>query len=426
MSHRFIILLFVISIVSHDLLAQEGLSTNRISKIEFSGLKRTQTSYLGHYIQSKVGETISDSLLQVDVQKLKNVASIGNAKYRLEKIGDTQKIIFEVEEVRTLLPIVNFGGIRGNLWFQVGFSDINWGGKGQFLSAAYQNNDRRHSGNIFYRVPSIAGTNWGFSASLNRWASREPLFFPEGTVNYDYNNTGLGLTAIRRFGFHRNLEFGGTYFVEEYGKSENQFFEDPPGPDDLTQPKWLAKVEYSENFLDYHYFYLEGSAWRVTLQDVFNTLDQTWFHSLQFQGKHFSRVGKKGNFAMRLRAAIATNNDTPFAPFVVDSHVNLRGVGNRIDRGTAQVIFNAEYRHTLRENKKWAAQAIGFSDIGTWRNPGGQFSDLFNSNNFRHFVGGGFRIIYQKVYNAVLRIDYGVDIFNPEQRGLVIGLGQYF
>ena len=85
------------------------------------------------------------------------------------------------------------------------------------------------------------------------------------------------------------------------------------------------------------------------------------------------RFGHKGNLAMRLRLAISTNNETPFAPFVVDSHVNLRGVGNRIDRGTAQVVFNAEYRHTVYNLNRWAGQLVAFSDIGTWRNPGGTF-----------------------------------------------------
>ncbi len=425
MSRRFLFLIFITSIACNCLLAQ-GTVKNRISSIEFVGLKRTQETYLNHYIQSKVGEAVSDSLLQVDVQKLKNIAAIGNARYRIEKNNEAQKIIFEVEEVRTLLPIVNFGGIKGNLWFQIGFSDINWRGKGQFLSASYQNNDRRHSGNIYYRVPSINGTDWGFSASLSRWASREPLFFPAGTVNYDYDNNGIGLTAIRRFGFYRNLEFGGTYFVEKYEKSTLQFLETPPGPDNLTQPKWLTKVEYSENFIDYHLFYLKGLAWRITLQDVYNTLDKNWFHSLQFQGRYYGRVGNRGNFAMRFRAAVATNNETPFAPFVVDSHVNLRGVGNRIDRGTAQLVFNAEYRQTIYKSNKWGAQVVTFSDIGTWRNPGGKLIDLFDPDQFRHFIGGGFRLIYQKIYGAVLRIDYGVDIYNTQQQGLVIGLGQYF
>ena len=158
---------------------------------------------------------------------------------------------------------------------------------------------------------------------------------------------------------------------------------------------------------------------------MYNTVDENWFNTLQFQGRSFKRFGEKGNLAMRLRLAISTNNDTPFAPFVVDSHVNLRGVGNRIDRGTAQVVFNSEYRHTVHDSKRWAGQLVAFSDIGTWRNPGGNFSDLWNSDHFRHFIGGGFRVIYQKVFGAILRVDYGFDVFNKNQNGIVIGPVSY-
>lgn len=421
MFFRLTILLFLLSICVNNSFAQKS-----INNIDFEGLKRTQSSYLQQFLQSKYGEIISLSTLEQDVQQLKNISSIGNAAYRLDTIGEKVTVTFEVDELKTLLPIVNFGGIKGNVWFQVGFSDINWRGKGHFLSASYQNNDSRHSFNIYHKIPRINASSWGYSASLARWESREPLFFEAGTVNYDYDNTGIGLTGIRHFGFRRNIEFGGTYFVEKYRKSAIQFLEITPGPDELTQPKFLIKTAYNEDFLNYHLFYLNGYSWQGLLQHVYNTLDKNWFNSFQFQGRYFKRVGNRGNLATRLRLAIATNNDTPFAPFVVDSHVNLRGVGNRIDRGTAQAVLNIEYRHTLLETRKWGAQVVGFSDLGSWRNPGGKLVDIFDSNQFRHFLGGGFRLIYQKIYGAVFRIDYGIDVYNTNQRGLVIGLGQYF
>lgn len=231
---------------------------------------------------------------------------------------------------------------------------------------------------------------------------------------------------IRHLNLKENLEFGATYFVETYRKSEFQTLENPPGPEGLTTPKLLFKSKIASDHLDYHYHYLEGYSWTVLLQNIYNTEDKDWFHTLQFQGRYFHRFRKKGNLALRLRLAISTNNGTPFAPFVVDSHVNLRGAGNRIDRGTAQVILNFEFRHTISSNKKWAFQGVLFSDLGSWRNPGGSLDDLVDPDQFRQFIGGGLRMIYQKVYGAVIRVDYGVDVFNTNQRGLVIGLGQYF
>ena len=397
-----------------------------IKNIKLEGLKRTSESYLLTFINSKVGNHYQETLALADVQNLKNVIGVGRVTHRIDTLGEQINLVFDITEIRTLLPIINFGGIEGNVWFQLGFYDANWKGKGHFLSASYQNIDQRHSGKIFYRVPRIGQSNWGFSGNLNSWASREPLFFSEGVVNYDYNLMGIGISAIRHFGRQHNIEFGGTYFVEEYQKSALQTLINTPGPEALTQPKLLTKWEYRADYLNYHFFYLQGLIWRTTLQNVFNTIDNSLFNSLQIQGRYFHRLGNKGNLAFRLRLGIATNNNTPFAPFVADSQVNLRGVGNRIDRGTAQVILNAEYRQALVETSKWGFQVVAFSDLGTWRNPGGELKDLLNPDQFRHFIGGGIRLIYQKFYGAVLRIDYGVDVFNKQQRGLVIGLGQYF
>ncbi len=426
MFEKLILLLFIFSIAV-NLLAQQS-PVKRINSIHFQGLEKTQENYLNQFVQSKVGAVSTDSLLQADIQRLKNIASIGNATYRIDTIDQTLKLVFQIEEIRTLLPILNFGGIKGNMWFQLGFSDINWKGNGSFLNATYQNNDSRHGGQLFYQVTRIKGSDWGFSIDVNKGASIEPLFFEEGTVNYNYDKIGIGLTTIKQIGLYQQLELGGNYFLEKYAKSTYQLLENTPGPDALREPKYLTKVVYKGNYLNYHFFYLKGFSWTVAMQDVYNTLDKAWFHSLQLQGKYFSRIGKKGNLATRLQLGIATNNDSPFAPFVIDSQVNLRGVGNRVDRGTAQIMFNAEYRYTLKETKKWGMQTIAFLDMGTWRNPGGTVSDLFGRNHFRQFIGGGFRIIYKKIHGAILRIDYGMDmdILNRNQGGLVIGLGQYF
>ena len=93
-------------------------------------------------------------------------------------------------------------------------------------------------------------------------------------------------------------------------------------------------------------------------------------------------------------------------------------------------MINAEYRRTLffkeKTNRKWAVQGVAFIDMGTWRDPGGELNDIFNPDQFRQFVGGGVRLINNKIFGAVFRIDYGVDVLNSDQRGIVIGLGQYF
>ncbi len=426
MESRIFLIIVVFFMLGSVILPAQIPSDELIHSIGFDGLKKTKLSYVQDFLSSEVGQALDSISIESDAQRLRNMPGIGQASYALDLLPDGVKVNFHVEEVKTLLPILKFGNITDNNWYQVGFVDINWKGKGHTLSAYYQNNDKRHSGQIYFKIPYFKSSLWGLAGSLTRRASREPLYFPDATVLYDYDNNSLALSGIRRLGTYRSLEFGGTFFREKYSKSEGQDREGTPGPLSVTQPKLLSKLELQTDRLNYNGFYLDGHSWRSTLQNVYNVDDKSWFHTLQFQGRTFRRIGNGINLAFRLRLAISTNNDSPFAPFVADSQVNLRGVGNRIDRGTAQVVLNVEYRQTIFDGNKWAGQVVAFADLGSWRNPGGELRDILNPDQFREFIGGGFRIIYKKIYGTTLRVDYGIDIFNKEQRGIVLGLGQYF
>ncbi len=354
-------------------------------------------------------------------QTLRNVIGIVD----VQKVGDTK---FKIIENKTFLPVIKFGGIKDNNWFQLGFQDLNLFGKGHQLSAYYQYSDKRHSTFAFYKIPYLKNPNWGWVGSFLSWRSVEPLNFPSGSFDYNYDNNAIYLGLIRNFGFRKSLEFGSSLFREIYEKRTEQ--SNPDTPEELPvlvrEDKSLQKLELILDNRNFHIFYLDGIYLRSTLQQVITFSDQSLFHSFQVESTYFRRIRNKGNFALRVLGGIATNNDSPFAPFVADSHFNIRGIGNRIDRGTAQLILSIEYRQTVLDKGNFAFQMIAFADNGSWRNPGGEVKDLFDSSSFQHFVGGGARIIYKKFFNAILRLDYGVNIRNADQRGFVLGIGQYF
>ena len=421
---KIIVLFFVTSMGANYLFSQEGGWI--IKTIEFRGLKKTKENYLRQFLKNREGEEFVIAHLESDIQQLWNVGTNQKVTTHVDSLANQKvKITFQLQEKNTLLPILNFGGIKNNVWFQAGFIDFNWLGRGHQFLAFYQNIDSRYGGQIYYRIPFL-NQRWGLALNLLQWRSREPLYFSEGVVDYDYDNLNFGATVIHHFGFRRQLELGGSFFRETYEKSESQILDNPPGPNDLVQSKLSSKVEYIHNYLDYYDFYLSGWAARGIWQTVFNFDETSFFNSLILEGKKFLRLGKKGNLAIRTRFGISTNNNSPFAPFVVDSRVNLRGSGNRIERGTAQAILNIEYRHTFLNLSNWAIQGVIFTDLGNWRTPGGQLDELVSKGELRQFVGGGFRVLYKRIYDAVWRVDFGVDVFNKNQRGFVLGIGQYF
>ena len=361
------------------------------------------------------------------MQALKNIYTVADVKADTvhTEAGEIQ-IFLDVDEALTIFPIIGIGGIKDNLWFQLGVKNIHQFGRGIQWTAIYGNIDGRHNAQLTFRNPNMGGGKLGLFVNAVRWASTEPLFFNEGRVTFDYDINYLEVAGSYQININQFIELGSAYFTEAYRKEADQILENPPGPDFLRQRKSLFKFAYLIDRRNYTSFYVKGFSERFTTQAVVTHQENYWFNLFINDFVWFTKVRKRGNLGFRLRTGLASNDDTPFAPFVIDSRVNIRGSGNRIDRGTGQIILNAEYRQTIFDIGNFAGQFVGFSDLGTWRNPGGSLRDFIESENFRHFMGLGIRLIYKRAFDAILRLDYGVDIYNTRQRGFVLGFGQYF
>lgn len=408
-----------------DMLPGIAQGQDTLRTITFEGLERTRPEILYRFLESEIGALPDSNVISEDAQRLQNLPFLNLVQPRLDSGG---VLCFVVQEAWTRFPIANLGGVRGNFWAQLGYTDAHLLGRGIQLSAFGQLNNDRLGGQLYLRAPNLGGSGWGATLSLLRWASTEPLFFDDETVFYDYDNLSLGATAL----FDRNLtetwELGATYFVENFIKDERHADQLTPGIEQARIPKMLIKGSHRWGIVNQYEHQFQGWDLVQHAQAIRDLPNQSWFYIYWADARYFQRLGnsQRLNLALRLRAGLSTNRDTPFAPFVLDSHINLRGSGNRIDRGTGVITANVELRHTLWQPWKLALQGVAFSDMGTWRQPGGELNDLVQPDNFRHFVGAGLRLVLKPAHNAVLRADYGVDLYSLNQRGLVLGFGQYF
>jgi hypothetical protein len=327
-------------------------------------------------------------------------------------------VTFHCREVLTLLPILNFGGIQGNGWIQVGGQDFNWLGRGQTLGGYYRY-DQRHSFDLHHRAPLLWGP-WGLSAGVSRSATVEnaPVLGVPQQVEVDR----WAVTASGRYTRSPRLSFelGWGYLNERYAPQGQAV----PAP--AAYDKLLVKAVVSSDRIDYFFHYLDGPAGELTAEAV-KTLDEPRiFWKLLGIGRYFRRLGSWGNLALRLRAGLSRNDDSPFVPFVLDSYLTVRGSGNQVARGTAELTLNAEYRGTLVQREWGAVQWVGFSDWSAWRKPAEDLRDMFAENNTVTFVGAGARVILSRLNFLVLRLDYGSSVTSRGDHGFVLGTGQYF
>ncbi len=417
---------FVLCVVFFSLIGTLYGQKRTINTIRVNGLEKTKLNVIQSFLKVKTQTFLDSTLLNQDVKRLKRLPSISHAYYRVTETETGHlKVDYFLEENRTLIPVVNFWTTTNKQFaYKVGLYDHNFLGRNMAFGGFYQNNGY-HSYGINFRAPYLFSNKFGVAVNHTNWISEEPLYFNSGSANYKYQNISIETMLMYELNFKNSVEFGVNYFKEKYNYKNG--ITSAAIPQELNINKILLKFIYSYNNLDYFYQYVSGFknqlfAQMVTTENEF----QDDFFIAWNDLFYYKRIGAKGNWANRLRVGLATNNESPFAPFALDNNVNLRGVGILVDRGTGSIVYNTEYRHTILEKGSFVIQSNVFTDFGTWRTPGGSLSDFVKSENVKVFSGVGLRIINKKVFNAIFRIDYGFQLTEGKSQGLVFGIGQYF
>ncbi len=401
-----------------------GAQQKRISDLKVQGNKKIKSSFIKKLASLKSGDALDSLKIEEDIKLIKRLPSVSHAYYQVFPSEDGgYNIFYNIEENFTLIPSVNFYTTDNDEFaYRLGLYEFNALGRNIIFGGFYQK-DVFDSHALNFRAPFLFSKHLGLAVNYQDLTTLEPVFFEGETAQYRYNNKSYEVLGLYRFDFHNRLELGVNYFTEDYRYRGENINNRP----ELNVHKWLVKGIYEHNNLNYDYQYVSGFRSTFNFQYVTSTnaaLPDFFIGWNDFF--YFARVGDKGNWANRLRMGLSSNDDTPFAPFSVDNNLNIRGVGNTIDRGTGVIVLNSEYRHTLYEKDWFVLQGNAFIDAGTWRNPGGDFGDFSRADNVKIYPGLGLRFINKKIYNAIFRIDYGYGISENATKGFVFGIGQYF
>ncbi|WP_298339606.1 POTRA domain-containing protein [uncultured Algibacter sp.] len=404
-------------------------SQNKIvHDLKIQGNKKLKPAFVKSISSIKSGSILDSTVIEQDILRLKRLPSVSHAYYQVFQSDDNQyNVFYNIEENITLIPFANvFTTNDDEFAYRLGLNEFNLFGRNISLGGFYQH-DIYSSYAINFRAPYLFSNKLGLAVNFQDLTTLEPVFI-EGESedsNYKYNNKSFEVLGLYEFNFKNRLELGINYFVEDYQYKSGAT--NPNVPQELNVHKWLLKGIFEYNKLDYYYQFVSGFRSQFNFQYVTSTNDILPDFFIGWNDFFlFKRIGKKGNWANRLRLGLSTNDNTPFAPFSVDNNLNIRGVGNIIDRGTGVVVLNTEYRYTLYEKNWFVLQGNAFVDAGSWRNPGGDFGDFGDSQNIRVYPGIGLRFIHKKIFNAIFRIDYGHGVTDNSTQGFVFGIGQYF
>jgi hypothetical protein len=388
-----------------------------IDSVGFRGIDPKTSKQCLVWCQQTVAAPKDSSDLNKMRQVLLNTRIFAKVNYSLETTENKTILWFDCDKIVTLLPIVNLGNVRGNPFCQLGVRELNFAHRlGAFKLYDIVMNSR-HSFYHSVELPYVNKTKWGISWKLN-WASTlEPIYFSDKEVLHEYNAKQAFAGVFYQFKPNNSVFSEVGYINQAYVNDNLNIYRKEKG--------FQLKLSHSIQHINYKSLYLDGWGVEAETKSTFGSLIPFFQQSI-ITGIYYKQVGRLGDFAMRTKLGLTSNKLGVYGPFTLDSYLNLRGAGTKIDRGTGQLVLNLEYRQTLLQHKKFCVQTLAFTDFGTWRKPNQRIADMFTKDAAMGFYGLGARLFFTQVYDLIIRVDYGVSMSDLNQRGLVLGLGQYF
>jgi len=397
-----------------------------ISTISWNGNKKMNVKFMTEFIETKVNQPLDSLKLENDVAALTRLNGVANITFTVSKSADGNfDVTYTIVENWSILPnLTLWSTIVAPIAGRIGLFDYNFLGRNNTIGGFYQYNGLSSYG-FHFSAPFLFSANLGIETSFQKLASIEPVFINNASSQYQYESIGVELLGVFRLDYRQSIKFGANVFSEKYQYISGATAADVPQALEVT--KVLFKSNYNFDNLLYDFYLVKGIRSTFFGQYVFSSTEfQNNFIIAWNDFSYFKRFGKSGNWATRVRLGLSSNDKSPFSPFVIDNNLNVRGVGNIIDRGTGTLVFNTEYRTTLYEKGWFVLQGNAFIDSATLRKPGGNFNDFTNAENLRVFPGVGLRFIHKTIFNAIFRIDYGLGITKNASNGIVFVIGQYF
>lgn len=399
-----------------------GQEEKDIYSISISGNTKTKSSFLQRFIYTSSGDQYDSLKINNDLRRLRTLPPVMDAKIDTTHLDSGIVVEYKVAERMTIFPVGNFGITNDNFWIGVGAMESNLAGRGMYVYGFYRYNID-HTVHLIFRNQYIRGSKWGFELQTKNLPATEYIH-ADTAVKYQY--TDISAAGKYELCFENDLFFGTSFRF----RSAKYIINDEEYTENISiglRRSVVLFLRWEFQKLDIRHFYIHGWKNNLYAETVF-TFKASNKNVLLFYDelRIYGRLGEKGNLALRILAGISNEEYVVFSPFIADSYYNFRGIGYRAFKGNTIGLINLEYRQTVFENHFGGIQSVLFSDTGTLLNHGSLSYDSSKHKRVYTFGGIGVRFIFKKAYNAILSIDYGMDLQNTTSGGWVFGWGQYF
>jgi hypothetical protein len=410
----------------------------RVTRLELTGLDRTDRAWLTGYIEQKIPDELSEEDAVRLRAKLMGTGVFTDVKVTLDPLPGAPSehaLHVDVQEKWTTIPVIR-GAYGGGTPLRVlGAYDIHTFGRLlTFGGESRQYGDAPPGFVVYARDPKSQGGRYFIGTEFWRDFRRRDLYDAEGTL-LGSASTSMTLGRLRLLrpwddGDVADRNFSGRFGVdlEALQEAPSSFDAETTdgvtgvAPDDLTfQDKHVRQVRALPLYIydDVVQSPVIFDGLRLELKGGPLVAGETTYGLAEAEAFYYKMLPNDWNIAWHGVVGGSTYESLTTTYFLggLDS---IRGFPDGAIYGPLAAWMNAEIRHlTVRTQYLWFQTLAFFDAGGAAAKPG----DVIK--NDRESVGVGLRIAVPQIYRVMIRIDYAWAVDGSGTQGITAGMNQF-
>jgi len=396
-----------------------------VDEVRFSGDFNTREWVLRNEIDLQEGSVFDPEKWELDRKRLATLSIFSEVKSDTQHTGNGIIIEYELDEVWTIIPLLNIGGEIDNLDIDVGILDKDFLGMYIEPGFMYSYFEDRNSYSLWLNMPRLLSRNYSVNLSFKDSHSREPADGLGEVYLFDYDRKSTVVnTGIQRR-FSENLVVGVGF---QYSHATYNLMPDTLTPIKLqryreqTRLKPSAAVVIGRVYYDNFFFDGQDVVICAELMSYDRHDYQPKYFNAYIKARSFININDRFNFCNRLFFG-TSKTDEVLPLYAISGYSNIRGEYDRISRGSKLYYSNNEVRLRAIQNSWLHSQLAAFVDFGFAWEEKRAFFDIFEDSYLTYGIGGRLGLV--RFYNAIGRADIAFNTRNGEIT-YYISAGQYF
>lgn len=402
-----------------------------VGRIEIEGAK-TRPEAIYALLDTQTGARFDAGVWERDLRRLRNLDYFYDVEGTAREVDGKMELRLRLRNKFSTLPVFKFKRGGGSSLITAGLYEINFRDRLLEVGGQYERFNGKPGYALWFRHPYLFSRRNRFGTEVIAHTVNLPLLTDRGAEEAYFENKETRWNGRLQRELAESLRVGVEFSVYQNDYKRDDGTADKTVRNNLFQSRMMLRSGRTVSVtpsvavgrLDRDRYFVSGHEGLAQVELAHRSLGSSFpFAKGQVGVTGGWRPSERWNLLYQARLGSKTGREFQHK-FYLGGLDTSRGFLDRQFRGEHMWFLNLEARPTLVEKPLWVLQGALFTDLAkTWdaRN--------FGVEGFGRPIvsyGAGARLIFPRVYRAILRLDAARTQSPVKQYGINIGLQQFF